>query len=191
MTSTSFFVLIGLWLTHREGKSRTPLYLILRTHLHASGSSVCITGCAQDWKGRAMLGFLLSQQASRHGHRIFKGISGSSLCVSKGGDWLPTISDVQKRLSRGYATTTFFLGGAILSRHTLANSGDKSTIRLWLIFGEYMVGIDLPVIWLITLLKRLREGIATLGRGSGKALRKAGAFSNSALGGLVRTIRHS
>lgn len=49
-------------------------------------------------------------------------------------------------------------------------------MRLWLIFGEWEVAIELPITLLAILLKLLRGAIATLGAGCGKALLGVGRY---------------
>ena len=85
-------------------------------------------------------------------------------------------------------TTISFLGGLILTRGIYHCSGPKSIIRLWLIFGEFVVVVELPAILLTTWLNRLLVGIATLGRGSGVVLLKAGRFLKGFLGKWVGRI---
>jgi len=119
-----------------------------------------------------MFGYLLLRV--RLTAETFKGTSGSLLNDWRGEIWWRAISGCRKGLNRVSGTTTSYLGGLILSRYIFHSSGNKSIIRLWLIFAGCAVVIDLPVTLLTTWLKALLAGIAILGRGSGVALRKVG-----------------
>ncbi|MBA7713723.1 hypothetical protein ES703_122732 [subsurface metagenome] len=126
-----------------------------------------------------MFGYLLLRVHHQAG--ISRGISVSSLCVLDGGVLSRITSVAQKRLERVSDTTTSYLEGLILSKHTLVTSGEKSTIRLWLIFGGWVVAIDLPVTLLTTWLSHLLGVIVTLGIGCGKVSLKVGRFLRSFL----------
>jgi len=127
-----------------------------------------------------MLGYLLLQVRPVVG--ISKSISVCSLCVLDDGVLSRTTSDAQRKLRRDSDTTISSLGGLILSKHTLATSGEKFTAHLWLIFGGWGVAIALPAILPTTLLSRLLDAIAILGVGSGRAFLKAGRCLSRFLG---------
>ncbi|MBA7709299.1 hypothetical protein ES703_118213 [subsurface metagenome] len=127
-----------------------------------------------------MFGYLLLRVRRQAG--TSRKISVSSLCVYEGGVLSRITSDAQRRLRRVSDMTTSLLEGLILSKHTSVTSGEKSTIRLWLIFGGWVIAIDLPVTLLITWLKTLLEGIATLGTRFGRALLALGRFLKGFLG---------
>lgn len=132
-----------------------------------------------------MLGFLLLRVPLAAGTS-----SGTSVCLLnawRGDTWWKAILECQKGLNRVSATTISYFVGLILSRLIFHSSGEKSIIRLWLIFAGLAVVIDLPVTLLTIWLKALLGGIATLGRGSGVALRKAGRGLRS-LSMMVATI---
>jgi len=120
-----------------------------------------------------MLGFLLSQAPLKRG--TFRRTSVNSLCDCLDGGWLPHISVCQNSPKADCDTTIYYLGVLILKDNLSPSCGAKYTIRLWLIFGGFVVGVDLPVIWLITLLNRLRGGIAILGGGCGRASLRVGS----------------
>jgi len=136
-----------------------------------------------------MFGCLLSHQAPKV--ETSRRISVSSICDSKGGDCSWSISDVQNLLKQVLGTSTSFSVGFILSRHTLVNSGERYIVRLWLIFGGCVVGIDLPVIWLSICLKHLVRGMRILGVGSGVALRKVGRRLRDIVVKWAGTLRSS
>ena len=120
-----------------------------------------------------MLGFLLSQVHPRL--ETFKGTSVSLLCDCLGGVSSPHISAFQSLPKADCDTTIYYLGVLISKGNSSPNCGERYTIRLWLIFGGFVVGVDLPAIWLITLLNRLQVVIVILGVGCGRALLKAGS----------------
>ena len=125
----------------------------------------------------AMFGLLHSLARLLPGPWISKRISENCGCGCYGDIyWLITLG-APKTLHRVSDTTTSYLGGLILTKHTLATSGAPSTFRLWLIFAGWAAAIDSPVIWPITWLKRPLHAIATLGIGFGKALLRAGSYS--------------
>ncbi|MBA7552780.1 hypothetical protein ES705_45356 [subsurface metagenome] len=111
-----------------------------------------------------------------------KSISVCSLCVLDEGILSLITSGALRRLEQASDTNTSFLGALTLSKHISASFGNKSTNRLWLIFGGLEVGIDLPAILPITWLNRLLEGIATLGVGFGKVFLGAGQSSKGRQG---------
>jgi len=121
----------------------------------------------------------------------FKGISVCCLCDCKDEDWLKIISDAQSLQNLGYGMTTSYFVGAILTKFTYLSSGEKSTIHLWLIFGGWAIGIELPITLLATWLSHLRVGIATLGNGVGKALLRVGSFLRGLVCGLIKTLQRS
>ncbi len=121
-----------------------------------------------------MLGYLLLRAHPKV--ETSKSISVCSLCVLDGGVLSLITSGALRRLERASDTNTSFLGALTLSKRISASFGDKSTNRLWLIFGRLEVGIDLPAILPITWLNRLLEGIATLGVGFGKVFLEAGRY---------------
>jgi hypothetical protein len=123
-----------------------------------------------------MLGLLLSRAKTTKYQGIFKSISVCSLCDCGGEDWLRLISGVQNSRKQACAMNTSYSVGVILSKLSYHHSGEKSIVRLWLIFGGWAIAVDLPVIWLITLLSLLRVAIRILGRGFGRALSKAGTY---------------
>jgi len=124
-----------------------------------------------------MLGYSLSLHQMQPPVGIFKETFVYCGCVFYAVDCFLIISDAPKGLYRVLDTTTSSLGALILTKHTSATSGEKSIIRLWLIFAEWAVAIDLPVIWPITWPRILLHAIATLGIGFGKALLRAGSYS--------------
>ena len=122
-----------------------------------------------------MLGYLLLRV--HRGAGTSKSISECSLCVLNDGVLSRTTSVALNKLRQVSDTTTSFFEGLISSKHISATSGRKSTIHLWLMLGVWVVAIELPAIWPITLLNRLLEGIATLGVGFGMALLGVGKSS--------------
>ena len=121
-----------------------------------------------------MFGYLLLRVHRKAG--TSKRILGCSLCVLNDGVLSRTISGAPNSLKQVSDMTTSFSGGLISSKRISVTFGLKSIMRLWLILGAWVVAIDLPAIWPITLLNRLLEGIATLGVGFGKAFLGAGRY---------------
>jgi len=122
-----------------------------------------------------MFGYLLLRVHQKAG--TSKRISEYSLCVLDDGVLSRTTSDAQNKLGPVSDMTTSFFEAPISSKHISVTFGLKSIMRLWLILGGWVVAIDLPAIWPITLLNRLLGGIATLGVGFGKAFLGAGLSS--------------
>ncbi len=121
-----------------------------------------------------MLGYLLLQV--RPGQGTSKRIFGYSLSALIDGV-LSRITSVALNIPKQVSDMTISSFEApISSRHISVTFGLKSTMRLWLILGGWVVAIDLPAIWPITLLSRLLGGIVTLGVGFGKALLGAGRY---------------
>jgi hypothetical protein len=69
---------------------------------------------------------------------------------------------------------TSSLGGAILNKNSSQTGGYKFTLRLLLIFGVFVVSIELPITLHPMWLKCLRVAIVTRGVGFGRGLSKLG-----------------
>lgn len=130
-----------------------------------------------------MLGCLLLRH--RENRETFKNPSENSLCALSGGKYSSLISECPKKLKAVLDMTTYCFVGVILTRNTFLYSGKKSIVRLWLILGGCVIGVDLPVTLLATWLRTLRDVIVIVGAGFGRALLRVGKDLKSTVGKWV------
>jgi hypothetical protein len=134
-----------------------------------------------------MLDFLHSLQVKKA--RIFSSPFGNLSCACVGEGWYPITSKYRNTIGAVWCICTYYSGGVLLSRNTYRSSGQKYMVRLWLIYGECVIIVDLPVIWLIILLKALLGAMRTLGVGCGVALRGLGRHLGKFLKKIIGLIR--